>query len=93
MNDDLFDFDTFHSPRLSLSKYCVPTPIFDLIRLSWVNDLDCAAGLNPIGERDVKSMPLSDDEVREINPDTAATSWCGVHYEKYQPDVVYRNPA
>ncbi len=91
---DLFDFDIFHSQRLHPSKYCVHAPIFDLIRLSWVNGLECAAGLiNPIGERDVKSTPLSDDEVREINLDAVATSWRGVHYEKYQPDVVYRNPA
>ena len=84
MNDNLFDFDTFHSPRLSLSKYCAPTPIFDLIRLSWVNDLECATGLiNSIGKRDAKNMPLSDDEVQEINLDAVAISRCGVHYEKH----------
>ncbi len=71
-----------------------PKPVIAPGKLSWVNDLACAAGLiNPIGERDVKSTPLSDDEVREINPDAVAISWCGVRYEKYRPDVVYRNPA
>ncbi len=71
-----------------------PKPVIAPGKLSWVQDMMQLAGLdNPLADRDVKSTPLSDEEVAELNPDAVAISWCGVKYEKYRPKVVYRNPA
>lgn len=70
-----------------------PKPVIAPGKLSWVEALIQAAGLsNPIGEKQVKSTPLTDKQVRELNPDAIAISWCGVQYDKYRPRVVYRNP-
>ncbi len=71
-----------------------PKPVIAPGARSWVTDLLNAAGAaNPIGARDVKSTPLSDDEVARLDPDAIVISWCGVRPEKYRPDVVYRRPA
>ena len=70
-----------------------PKPVIAPGRLSWVDDLIRAAGgRNPLGGEKVKSRPLTDEEVRERNPDAVVLAWCGVAPEKYRPDVVYRNP-
>lgn len=70
-----------------------PKPVIAPGKLSWTEDLIIAAGLkNPIGDRDVKSTPLTDEEVLDLDPDAIAISWCGVKHEKYRPDVIYRNP-
>lgn len=70
-----------------------PKPVIAPGQLSWTEDLIIAAGLkNPIGDREVKSTPLTDEEVLVLNPDAIAISWCGVKHEKYRPDVIYRNP-
>lgn len=62
-------------------------------KLSWVTDLiERAGGQNPLGDEAVKSRPLSDEEVSEINPDAIILSWCGVAFDNYRPDVIYRNP-
>ena len=69
-----------------------PKPVIAPGRLSWVDDLIRAAGgRNPLGD-DVKSRPLTDEEVREMNPDAVVLAWCGVAPEKYRPDVIYKNP-
>ncbi len=61
--------------------------------LSWITDLlEHAGGENPIGGEPVKSRPLADDEVAELNPEAIVLSWCGVRPEKYRPEVVLRNP-
>ena len=63
-------------------------------RLSWVSDLIArAGGSNPLGGEDVKSRPLSDEEVRDLDPDAIVLCWCGVPFEKYRTDVVYDNPS
>ncbi len=81
-------------PKASLIIQWWPKPVIAPGSRSWTEDLMEAAGLvNPIGERDVKSTPLTDEEVRELNPDAIAISWCGVQHDKYRPQVVYRNPA
>ena len=41
---------------------------------------------------EVKSTPLTDEEVLELNPDAVVISWCGVDFSKYRPKVIYRNP-
>ncbi len=71
-----------------------PKPVIAPGQLSWVNDLiQSAGGQNPLGDEEVKSRPLSDEEVTAINPDAIILSWCGVAPEKVRPDVIYRNPA
>ena len=62
--------------------------------LSWVTDLlELVGAENPIGREQVKSRPISDDELALLNPDAVVVSWCGVKPEKYRPEVVARNPA
>jgi iron complex transport system substrate-binding protein len=71
-----------------------PKPVIAPGRRSWVNDLiERAGGRNPLGRDEVKSRPLTDDEVREIAPDAIVLSWCGVPFDKYRTDVIYANPA
>jgi len=71
-----------------------PKPVIAPGKDSWVNDLLHAAGAcNPLEDREGKSTPLEDNEVRDIDPDAIVISWCGVKPEKYRPEVVYRNPA
>lgn len=71
-----------------------PKPVIAPGRFSWVDELIAlAGGSNPLGHESVKSRPLSDDEVREIDPAAIVLSWCGVPFDKYRPDVVYGNPA
>jgi len=71
-----------------------PKPVIVPGRDSWVNQLlDGVGGVNPLAGRAVKSQPLTDDEVLELRPDAVVISWCGVPFEKYRPDVVYRRPA
>ncbi|MCZ6803043.1 MAG: ABC transporter substrate-binding protein [Proteobacteria bacterium] len=71
-----------------------PKPVISPGKLSWVNGLMVAAGAhNPLIDRDVKSSPLEDKEVAELNPEAIAISWCGVKPEKYRPEVIYRNEA
>ncbi|MEM7279853.1 MAG: helical backbone metal receptor, partial [Pseudomonadota bacterium] len=71
-----------------------PKPVIAPGRLSWTHDLiQLAGGDNPLGEENVKSRPLNDDEVVDLNPDIIVMSWCGVQPEKYRAEVIYRNPA
>ncbi len=71
-----------------------PKPVIAPGKLSWVNDLICAAGaINPLGEQDYKSKPLEDQEIVTLDPDAIIISWCGVNLEKYRPEVIYRNEA
>jgi len=69
-----------------------PKPVISPGAQSWVNDLIHLVGArNPLAARQVKSTPLSDREVAEINPDAIVISWCGVKTGSYRPDVIYRN--
>lgn len=69
-----------------------PKPVIAPGRLSWVNDLMQAAGaVNPLGDEQVKSRPLEDSELRDIDPEAIVLSWCGVDPRKYRPDVIYNN--
>jgi iron complex transport system substrate-binding protein len=52
-----------------------------------------AGGVNPLADEEVKSRPLTDDEVAALAPDAVVLSWCGVAPEKVRDDVVYGNPA
>lgn len=67
-----------------------PKPTIAPGRLSWTTDVIEAAGArNPLGDEDVKSRPVPDEEVAEMAPDVIVLSWCGVDPSKYRTDVIY----
>ncbi len=69
-----------------------PKPVITPGKLSWATDVMRAAGAHAVlADEDVKSRPMSDEEVAELAPDAVVLSWCGVHPDKYRPDVVLRN--
>lgn len=71
-----------------------PKPVITPGRHSWATDVIRAAGGRAVlGSEDHKSRPMTDEEVTNAAPDAVVLSWCGVHPDKYRPDVVYRNPA
>jgi iron complex transport system substrate-binding protein len=81
-------------PRPSILVEWWPKPVIAPGRQSWVTDMiELAGGTNPLSDRDVKSMPMEDQEVRHLDPDAFVIAWCGVRTEKYRPQVLYRNPA
>jgi iron complex transport system substrate-binding protein len=81
-----------YRPRLLLQWW--PKPVIAPGRLSWASELIAlAGGENPLAGEEVKSRPLTDDEVRQMAPDAMVLSWCGVAPEKVRPEVVLANPA
>ena len=69
-----------------------PKPVITPGRLSWATDVVRAAGGRALlGHEEHKSRPMTDDEVAELDPDAVVLSWCGVHPDKYRPDVVLGN--
>ena len=71
-----------------------PKPVITPGRLSWASDVVRAAGGRALlGHEEHKSRPITDDEVARLGPDAVVLSWCGVHPDKYRPDVVLRNEA
>lgn len=69
-----------------------PKPVITPGRLSWATDLiRVAGGRAVLGHEEIKSRPMTDAEVAELEPDAVVLSWCGVHPDKYRPDVVLRN--
>jgi iron complex transport system substrate-binding protein len=71
-----------------------PKPVITPGRRSWASDVVAAAGGRAmLAGEDVKSRPVSDEEVREMAPRAVVLSWCGVRPDKYRPDVVLGNPA
>ena len=80
------------APRLLVQWW--PKPVITPGRLSWATDVLRAAGARAVLEdEEIKSRPMTDDEVTERAPDAVVLSWCGVHPDKYRPDVVLRNEA
>lgn len=70
-----------------------PKPVIGPGRLSWVHDLlELAGARNPLGREDVRSRPISDEEVAAMAPEAIVVSWCGVEPSRYRPDVVAGNP-
>ncbi len=84
-------------PKIPAPKILVqwwPKPVIAPGRRSWVDAMiRGAGGVNPLGGEEVKSRPLSDEEVRRIDPDAVVLSWCGVAPDKVRPDVVLGNRA
>jgi iron complex transport system substrate-binding protein len=71
-----------------------PKPVITPGRRSWATDVLRAAGARAtLGHEDHKSRPMTDAEVAELAPDAVVLSWCGVHPDKYRPDVVLGNAA
>ncbi|MCX8213965.1 MAG: helical backbone metal receptor [SAR202 cluster bacterium] len=71
-----------------------PKPVITPGRQSWATDVIRAAGGRAVlGDEDIKSRPMTDEEVADRRPDAVVLSWCGVHPDKYRPDVVLRNEA
>lgn len=69
-----------------------PRPVITPGMRSWTTDVIRAAGGRALlGHEDHKSRPMTDEEVAELDPDAVVLSWCGVHPDKYRPDVVLRN--
>jgi iron complex transport system substrate-binding protein len=69
-----------------------PKPVITPGRHSWATDVVRAAGGRALlAHEELKSRPMSDDEVAELAPDAVVLSWCGVPPAKYRPDVVLRN--
>lgn len=68
-----------------------PKPVIAPARSSWATDLiELAGGINPWGDVDAKSLPLTDAQVFEAAPDAVVMSWCGVREENYRADIVRR---
>lgn len=70
-----------------------PKPVIAPGRLSWIHDMLHHLGVrNPLQEREVKSMPLDDYEVAQLDPDIIVLAWCGVATMNYRPQKLYANP-
>ncbi|MEM6794630.1 MAG: cobalamin-binding protein [Acidobacteriota bacterium] len=77
-------------PRIAVQWW--PKPVIVPGRQSWVYDLiDLAGGENLIDD-DVESRPLSNEEMRDLEPDFVVLAWCGIEFDRYRPEVVYRKP-
>lgn len=92
MQEALAPFEPAFRPEILVEWW--PKPVIVPGRGSWVTDLvTLAGGNNPFGCRDVKSTPVTDDEVLAASPDAVVISWCGVPLHRYRADVVERRPA
>ena len=93
MRAELIDMgETRVRPRALIQWW--PRPTIAPGALSWATDLLTLVGAeNPLGHEPVKSRPVSDDELADLNPDVLILAWCGVQPEKVRPDVVLNNPA
>ena len=66
-----------------------PKPVIAVARHSWVNDLiQRAGGMNPWGDVDARSVPLTHAAAAVAEPDVVAMSWCGVKVANYRADKV-----
>lgn len=85
------------APKSALPRILIqwwPKPVIAPGARSWAHEvIEAAGGVNPLGHEDRPSRPLTDEEVAELAPDAVVIAWCGVHPDKYRPDVVLRNPA
>jgi len=79
-------------PRILIQWW--PKPVITPGRRSWATDvIEAAGGRAVLGHEDHKSRPMTDAEVADAAPDAIVLSWCGVHPDKYRPDVVLGNPS
>jgi len=86
--------ETSRASGLKLLIEWWPKPLIVPGRDSWVTELVARAGaVNPLADRAVKSLALSDEDAARLAPDVSVIAWCGVRFEKYRPEVVLRRPA
>ncbi len=79
-------------PRILVQWW--PKPTIAPGRRSWTHDVIVASGAqNVLGDADLQSRPLTDEEVLELDPDVIVISWCGVDPSQYRPDVVLDKPS
>lgn len=84
---------TGDTPRPSILVQWWPKPVIAPGRLSWVNDLiELAGARNPLGAEAVKSRPLENREICELDPDIIIMAWCGVKPHKYRAKVICDKP-
>lgn len=71
-----------------------PKPTIAPCGRSWADQvIRAAGGRNPLSGEDRPSRPVEDEDVPGLGPDAVVLAWCGVHPDRYRPDVVYGNPA
>ena len=93
LGDGAAPYEPVDPDRPSILIQWWPKPVITPGRLSWAHEAVLrAGGRTPIGDEEVKSRPLTNGEVVELAPDAIVLSWCGVHPDKYRPDVVLQNP-
>lgn len=79
------------APRVLVQWW--PKPVIAPGRESWATDiLHAAGGQGVLDDEDLKSRPMTDEEVARQAPDAIVLSWCGVEPAKYRPEVVKANP-
>ena len=94
LGDGSAGHESLETDRPSILIQWWPKPVITPGRLSWAHEAVLrAGGRTPLGHEEVKSRPVTDEEVAELAPDAIVLSWCGVHPDKYRPDVVLGNPA
>ena len=90
--NDADDSETDSRPSILVQWW--PKPVITPGRQSWATDvIEAAGGRAVLADENHKSRPMTDQEVTDAAPDAVVLSWCGVHPDKYRPDVVLRNPA
>ncbi|MGH8455526.1 MAG: ABC transporter substrate-binding protein [Stenotrophobium sp.] len=63
-----------------------PKPVIVPARDSWVTDIiELAGGINPCAVQAMKSVQVSPDMAREMQPDAIVMSWCGVEEKTTAP--------
>lgn len=76
-------------PRIHVEWW--PKPVIVPAKDSWVTDvIELAGGINPYSVHAVKSVQVSPEMAREMQPDAIVMSWCGVEEKNYRADVVLR---
>lgn len=91
-NDPTRAEDEGHRPTILIQWW--PKPVITPGKQSWATDvIEAAGGRAVLAGENLKSRPMTDEEVAERSPDAVVLSWCGVHPSKYRPDVVLRNEA
>lgn len=75
------------APRIFVEWW--PKPAIGAGQRSWVHDLlERVGAYNALGERKVKSTPISAEEAERARIDDVVISWCGVPTAKYRSEVV-----
>ena len=78
-----------YRPRIHVEWW--PKPVIVPAKDSWVtNVIHLAGGINPYAAHAMKSVQVSPEMAREMQPDAIVMSWCGVEENNYRAEVVLR---